>query len=92
MRFDFDPEKSRKLKADPERGITFSEAAELFAGNHYVEQKSDDPQQFLAVGWVDGKLYSLIYEVRLDEEGEYNHFVTLWKSTKEERARYAENS
>lgn len=37
------------------------------------------------------KLYSVIYEVRQDEEGEFYHMVTLWKSTKEERNAYPEN-
>ena len=41
--------------------------------------------------WVDGTLYSVIYEVRPDQQGEFYHLVTLWKATKEERRAYAEN-
>ena len=54
--------------------------------------RSDDPEQSRAIGWIMGQLYSLIYEVREDEEGEYFHQVTLWKSTKEEQRLYEENS
>ncbi|MEI7673069.1 MAG: hypothetical protein WCK00_13240 [Deltaproteobacteria bacterium] len=49
------------------------------------------PEQFRAIGWVGGKLYSIIFEVREDEVGEYCHLVTLWKSTEEERSLYEEN-
>ena len=91
MRFDFDPEKSRRLKANPERGIGFEEATGLFHAEHIVDQRSDDPKQFRAIGWVSGTLYTVIYEVRQDAEGEFYHLVTLWKATKEERRAYAEN-
>ena len=52
----------------------------------------DDPDQFRAIGWVSGRLYSLIFEAREDEDGEYYHLVTLWKSTREEQKLYEENS
>jgi hypothetical protein len=38
------------------------------------------------------RLYSVIFEVREDEEGEFYHLVTLWKATREERTLYEENS
>ena len=38
------------------------------------------------------RLYSVIFEVRKDEEGEIWHLVTLWKATKEEIRLYEENS
>jgi hypothetical protein len=41
---------------------------------------------------VNGQLYSVIYEEREDDEGVYYHLVTLWKSTKAERAKYEEHS
>ncbi len=91
MRFTFDPAKSQLLRANPHRGIGFEEAPELFEREHITDRRSDDPEQFRAIGWVSGKLYSVIYEVRQDGEGEFYHLVTLWKSTKEERNAYAEN-
>ena len=63
----------------------------LFDAEHIVDQRSDDPEQFRAIGWVGGSLYSVIYEVRRDVEGEFYHLVTLWRATKEERRAYAEN-
>ena len=58
---------------------------------HYEDFRKDNPKQFRVIGWVRGILYSLIYEVRTDDEGEYFHLVTLWKSTKEEKVLYEEN-
>ena len=91
MRFEFDLEKSRRLRSNPERGIGFEEAQTLFDTEHLTDRRSDDPEQFRAIGWVDGTLYSVIYEVRHDSWGEFYHLVTLWKATKEERRAYAEN-
>jgi uncharacterized DUF497 family protein len=70
MRFDFDPEKSRRLKANPDRAIGFAEVLALFDTEHIVDQRSDDPEQFRAIGWVGGTLYSVIYEIRRDADGE----------------------
>lgn len=91
MRFHFDPDKSERLKVNPGRGVSFEEVQALFEAEHIVDRRSDDPEQFRAIGWVGGTLYSVIYEVRQDEEGEFYHLVTLWKATKEERDAYAKN-
>jgi len=92
MRFSFDPRKSRRLRANPRRGIGFEEARELFSQPYWLDRRSEAPEQFLAVGWVADRLYSVIFEVRQDEEGEILHLVTLWRSTKEEIRLYEENS
>ena len=59
------------------------------------EQLRNNPKQGIgfeeAIGWVGGKLYSIIYEVREDEMGEYIHLVTLWKSTPQEEKLYEES-
>jgi uncharacterized DUF497 family protein len=52
MRFSFDPRKSKRLRANPKRGIGFEEAQELFARPYWLDRRSDVPEQFLAVGWV----------------------------------------
>jgi hypothetical protein len=38
------------------------------------------------------KAFSVVFEVRQDEEGEILHLVTLWRSTREEVRMYEENS
>ena len=48
--------------------------------------------QYRAIGWVSGRLYSLIFEIQEDVEGEYYHLVTLWKATKEEQELYDDHS
>ena len=91
MRLKFDSEKSKRLRANAARGIGFEEAKALFESEHIIDHRSDDPEQFRAIGWVGETLYSVIYEVREDADGEFYHLVTLWKATKEERGAYAEN-
>jgi len=50
----------------------------------------DLPVQQRAIGWVKGRLYTLIFEIREDVEGEFYHLVTLWKATVAERKLYEE--
>ena len=92
MRFRFSKAKSNALGKNPRRGIGFEEAQELFAQPFYLDQRSDVPEQYRAIGWVKGKLYSIIFEIREDDDGEYYHLVTLWKATSEERVLYEKNS
>lgn len=92
MRFSFDPRKSRRLRANPRRGIGFEEARELFSRPYWLDLRDGVPEQFRAVGWVGDRLYSVVFEVGHDEDGEVLHLVTLWKSTKEEIRLYEENS
>ncbi len=42
-------------------------------------------------GWYNSYT-SLIFEVREDDEGEYYHLVTLWRSTRLEERLYAEST
>ena len=37
-------------------------------------------------------MYTVIFEMREDSEGEYYHLVTLWKTTQQEQKLYEENS
>jgi len=92
MRFKFDKAKSERLRKDPRRKIGFEEVKEIWTHYHYVDSRSDDPEQFRSIGWVKGKLFTVIYEVREDKDGEYYHLETLWKSTKQEEKLYEQNS
>ena len=85
MRFEFDKKKSQQLRNNPKRKIGFEEAQEIW------DQRADNPKQYRAIVWVKDKLYSMIFEIREDEEGEYYHLVTLWKSTSQEKILYEEN-
>ena len=91
MRFKFDKRKSQGLRNNPRRGIGFEEAQEIFRHPYYLDQRIDRPEQYRAIGWVRGRLYSLVLEIREDKDGEYCHLVTLWKSTAEEEKLYEEN-
>jgi hypothetical protein len=59
---------------------------------YYLEVRNDLPLQHIAIGWVRQRLYSLIFEVREDDEGEFYHLVTLWKATREEGELYEDNA
>ena len=50
------------------------------------------PIPLRAIGWVGEGLYTVIFEVREDAEGEFYHLVTLWKATGEERKLYEEHA
>jgi uncharacterized DUF497 family protein len=73
-------------------GVSLDEAQEIFDQAYIVDQKSDNPKQFRAIGWCRGRLCSVIFEVRLDADGEYYHLVTAWTATKEEEQCYGENT
>lgn len=91
MRFKFDKKKSAALRRNPKRGIGFEEAQEIFNHPYYLDQRTDQPEQYRAIGWVGGRLYSMILEIREDKDGEYYHLVTLWKATTEEQKLYEKN-
>jgi uncharacterized DUF497 family protein len=93
MRFSFDSRKSRRLRANPRRGIGFEEARELFAKPiGWIGDPTFRNSFRSSDGWVAGRLYSVIFEVKEDEKGEILHLVTLWRSTKGEIRLYEENS
>jgi uncharacterized DUF497 family protein len=92
MRFHFDRRKSKKLRANRRRGIGFEEALQIFERPYYLDERIDYLQQFRAIGWVGEKLYTVIFEIREDEAGEYYRLITLWKATKEEQRLYEEHS
>ncbi len=89
MRFEFDEEKSRIVER--QHGVSLRAACEIFDQVYIVDQKNDDPEQFRAIGWCRGRLCSVIFEIRHDDEGEYHHLITAWLATKEEEQSYAEN-
>jgi uncharacterized DUF497 family protein len=91
VRFKFDPKKSETLRKTPKRGIGFEEVQEVWTHPYYLDSRLDMPEQYRAIGWVSGRLYSVIFESREDADGEYYHLITLWKATKEERNLYEEN-
>ena len=80
-----------RRRANPKRGIGFEEAQEIFKHPYYLDQRSDMPEQYRAIGWAGQKLYSLIFEDE-DEDGEYYHLVALWKATTQEQQLYEEHS
>jgi uncharacterized DUF497 family protein len=92
VRFKFSKQKSEQLRRNPRRGIGFEEVQEIWTHPYYLDQRSDSPEQYRAIGWVRGHLYAVVFEVREDDEGEYSHLVTLWKATKEEQKLYETNS
>jgi uncharacterized DUF497 family protein len=92
MRVKFDRKKSEVLRKNPKRGIGFEEAQELWLHPFYMDRRSEVPEQFRAIGWVGQRLYTVIFEMRQDDRGEYYHLVTLWRATREEEKLYEKYS
>ncbi len=82
--------RSGRLRANAQRGIGFEEVHEIFSHPYYLDRRSSVPEQNRAIGWVGERLYTVIFEMREDEEGEYCHLVTLWKATRREQELYEE--
>ena len=66
MRFDWDNHKSQLLKG--KRGYSLEEVAIILSGDYVERIKQDEPEQFIAIGFLKSSLLSVIYEVRYDEE------------------------
>lgn len=90
MNSDWDDRKSRILKR--KRGFSFEEVAKMFEGVTLEGVKNDDPRQWFAIGFVKGKLVTVIYEERKTEDGRCCWLVTYWNSTRAERELYEENT
>ncbi len=86
MEYGYDPTKDAELRQ--RRGVGFDEVVEVFAGVHVVTMKSDDPEQYRAIGWFQGKLWSVIFEDNDDDLGSLCWLVTFWPATKVEREVY----
>jgi uncharacterized DUF497 family protein len=74
MRFDWDNHKSQLLKQ--KRGYSLEEVATILASDYVERMKQDDPEQFIAIGYLKTSVLSVIYEVRYDDEGEYIWLIT----------------
>jgi len=61
--------KSRTVKL--KHGVTLKEAQQIFDQVYLVDRKSDDPEQFRAIGWCGDRLCPVIFEIGCDEEGEH---------------------
>jgi uncharacterized DUF497 family protein len=62
MRFDWDDNKSTLLKQN--RGYSLEEVSRVLAGDYVEQVKRDDPEQFIAIGYLGNTLLSVIYEIR----------------------------
>ena len=90
MRCRYDAAKDKLVAL--KHGVSLENAAAIFDQTYIVDQKNDDPEQYRAIGWCEGRLCSVIFEIRHDAEGEYYHLIAAWKSTREEEQSYAENA
>ena len=93
MRFSWDPAKDELLRKNKSRGgIGFDDVISMFRRSVAEVLRSDEPEQFVAIGWVNTTLYSLVFEEREDEIGPLRHLVTFWPSSKEEEKLYVERT
>ncbi len=71
-----------------DRTIDFTDLNELFSLPYLEDQRSDDPEQYRIIGFVNGQVTTFILEYREDPLGELIWVVTAWKSTAVERQAY----
>jgi uncharacterized DUF497 family protein len=57
MRFDWDDHKSQVLKQN--RGNSLQEISVVLAGDYVEQIKRDDPEQFIAIGYLGNTLLSV---------------------------------
>ncbi len=93
MRFSWDFAKDELLRKNKSRGcVGFDEVLSMYLRPVVELLRSDDPEQFIAIGWVNATLYSLIFEEREDEIGVFRHLITFWPSSKLEENLYVERT
>ena len=90
MIFDWDDEKSELNQR--KRGYSHAEVSKIFLAPHFTTRKNDEPEQWIAVGPLDGKLITIVYEDREDEAGEFTWIVTYWYSDGAEEQAYANST
>jgi uncharacterized DUF497 family protein len=88
VRIDWDDGKSDKLKR--ERGFSFAEVASVLEGPHPLMCRSEDPEQWVGIGFAMGELVSVVHEFGEDYFGDFIWLVTYWKATREEAKIYEE--
>ena len=87
VRFDWDEAKNQLLIK--KRGYSFLEVAQMFSQPYYERvNEGYVPEQFKVTGWVDNKIYTLIYEQIFDGEQEVYFLRTYWPASKEEYKGY----
>jgi uncharacterized DUF497 family protein len=64
MRIRFDAQKNAEMRR--KHGISLEDAQRAFDQTYVVDRKNDNPEQFRAIGWSGGELYSVIFEIRFD--------------------------
>jgi len=87
MDYGYDPAKDAELR-QRRGGVGFDDVVEVFRGVHLVTLKNDDPEQYRATGWCQGKLWTVIFEDIDDDLGTLRWLVTFWPATKNEREEY----
>ncbi len=71
-----------------ERNIDFAQLNDLLHAPYIEDQKSDDPEQYRIIGFIEDRLTTFIIEYREDRIGEFIWVVTAWQSTKQEKKSY----
>ena len=70
------------------RQIDMALLGELLSLPYVEDQRSDDPEQYRVIGFMEGRLVTCIIEYRRDRVGKYIWVVTAWHATTQERQDY----
>ncbi len=90
MRIRWDEKKRREVVT--KRSIDFACLDDLLDQPYIEDQLIDDPRQHRIIGLAQGVLTTFVVEHREDETGEFLWVVTGWRSTREERRAYEQET
>ena len=88
--YNWDDTKNEKLMKNEKRGYHIKHVAiTIFNSKKYVEYTHPRyAHQSRAIGEVDGKIFTLAYEVVRDNHNEYIDLITYWDASKQEKELY----
>jgi hypothetical protein len=87
MDISYDPDKDLELRF--RRGIGFEQIKSLFLKPHFISSRGKVyPGQFYAVGIVNGKLWTVVFEDIEDDLGPLRWLITFWPSTSLEKRKF----
>jgi uncharacterized DUF497 family protein len=87
MGISYDPAKNVELTT--RRGVGFEEVKLIFLKPHYIEPRGGDYSgQSVAIGRLESKLWTVVFEDIEDDLGPLRWLVTFWPSTPTEKRKY----
>jgi uncharacterized DUF497 family protein len=86
MRIQWDETKRQEVLRRRQIDVAFLD--EILSLPYVENQRRDDPEQYRVIGFLQGRLVTVIVEYRRDALGPYLWVVTAWHATTQEQHIY----